>query len=694
MPKLTVNGAEVEFEGGMTVLQACELAGEEIPRFCYHDKLKIAGNCRMCLVEIEGGPPKPAASCAMPAGDGMKVHTNTPMVKKAREGVMEFQLINHPLDCPICDQGGECDLQDQAMKYGVGNSRFKEHKHSVKDKDYGPLIKTYMTRCIHCTRCVRFMTDIAGCEELGGTGRGESMEIGTFIGKNIDSELSGNIIDICPVGALTSKPYSYTARSWELTHTESVDVHDAVGCNIRVDTRGNQVMRVIPSMNDDINEIWLSDKSRFAYDGLKTQRLDTPLVKEKGKFKAVSWKEALEKVAKEFSAVEPKEIGAIVGDLVDAEAMTLLKDFMAAIDSPNVDCRQDGAKIESSPRVSYLFNSTINGVEEADACLIIGAHPRYDASLVNARIKKRSLMPEEFPIAYIGEAGIDLTYDAEHLGDTLDILDEISSGKHKFSKALKKAKKPLIIVGMDALTRTDADKILNKINAICDEFNVISDEWNGYNVLHKAASRVAGLMLDCLPAKGGKNAASIVKEAAKGGIKCVYLVGADEVNTDALKDVFVVYQGHHGDNGAHVADVILPSTSYVEKEGTYVNLEGRVQRTSRAINPLGEAKDDWVIVAELAKIMNKALSYDDIKSVRERMIEISPEFAELDVISPAKWEKFGKAGDVNKAAISHALNAETFYSTDSICRASTTLAKCIISTREMHGNSKKSEKVA
>lgn len=688
MPKLTVNGTEVEFEQGMTVLQACELAGEEIPRFCYHDKLKIAGNCRMCLVEIEGGPPKPAASCAMPAGDGMKVHTNTPMVKKAREGVMEFQLINHPLDCPICDQGGECDLQDQAMKFGVGESRFKEHKHSVKDKDYGPLIKTYMTRCIHCTRCVRFMTDIAGTEELGGTGRGENMEIGTFISKNIDSELSGNIIDICPVGALTSKPYSYTARSWELTHTESVDVHDAVGSNIRIDTRGNQVMRVLPSMNDEINEIWLSDKSRFAYDGLKNQRLDTPLVKKDGKFTAVSWEEAYSEIASNLESLSPKEMGIILGDLLDTEAMTAVKDFADIMDIANLDCRQDGSLVNADIPVSYLFNSTIAAIEEADACLIIGANPRYEASLVNARIKKRSLMDDAFPVALIGEDGIDLTYDYDHLGASLDILDDFVNGKHKFAKILKKAKKPVVIVGNELTTRSDSDKILFKINQLCSELKVISEDWNGYNFLPKSASRVGGLLLGCVPAKGGKATNAMLKDAKKGDLKALYLIGADEVASPDLDDTFVIYQGHHGDKGAHAANVILPAASFVEKSGTYVNLEGRVQRAPRAIFPVGQAKEDWQIVTELASALGKPLDYQEIEEVRMRMVEKVPHLDHIDDVFEASWEEFGKDGALNKASVSHSLDAKSFFLTDPICRASQTLAKCV----DIHCENEKTQK--
>jgi len=681
MPSLTVDGTEIEFDNGMTVLQVCELAGKEIPRFCYHDRLKIAGNCRMCLVEIEGGPPKPAASCAMPAGNGMKVHTNSPMVKKAREGVMEFQLINHPLDCPICDQGGECDLQDQAMKYGRSESRFNEKKHSVKDKNYGPLIKTYMTRCIHCTRCVRFMTDIAGNEEIGGTGRGENMEIGTFIEKNITSELSGNIIDICPVGALTSKPYSYTARSWELKHTNSVDISDAVGCNIRVDTRGNQVMRILPSLHEDINEIWLSDKARFSYDGLKTQRLDSPYVKNKNKLAKASWDEAYTKIKEALSKAKGEESAVIMGDLADAESMIAVKDLFSELGSDNIDCRQDGSRLGSDPRVSYLFNSTIAGIEEADSCLIIGGNPRYDASLVNARIKKSKEANPNLDIALIGE-DLDLTYDINYLGDSVDILDDFVSGKHAFSKVLKKSKKPMIILGADIFTRGDSDKILGKINQICDDLGVVTDEWNGFNILQKAASRVAGLDLGCIPQKGGKDTAGIIKGAEKGEIKFLYLLGADEVDLSKIdKKTFVVYQGHHGDNGAHIADVILPAAAYTEKSSIYVNTEGRVQRTTRAIFPLGEAKEDWKIIVELSELLDKKLPYNNIEEVRERLVEVNPVFSEIDVVKKEKWAKFGKDGTLNKEKLKNSLNSESFFKTNVICRASKVMTECIESLK-------------
>lgn len=693
MPSLTIDGAEIGFKDGMTVLQVCELAGKEMPRFCYHDRLKIAGNCRMCLVEIEGGPPKPAASCAMPAGDGMKIHTNSPMVKKARESVMEFQLINHPLDCPVCDQGGECDLQDQAMKYGKSESRFKEHKHIVKDKDYGPLIKTYMTRCIHCTRCIRFMTDIAGCEEIGGTGRGEDLEIGTFIKKNITSELSGNIIDLCPVGALTSKPYSFTARSWELKKTNSIDISDAVGCNIRIDTRGNQVMRILPALHEGINEIWLSDKSRFSYDGLRVQRLDTPYIKIKDKFVKSTWEEAYTKIADALQNIKSNEAAAIIGDLADAESMIAIKDLFTAIGSQNIDCRQDGVKVGNDNRVSYIFNSTIAGIEEADACLIIGTNPRYDASLINARIKKRKLANPDFEIALIGE-NADLTYDFKYLGDSLEILEDFASENHTFSKIIKKAKKPLIIVGVDILSRGDANKILAKLNEICNNLGVVSDDWNGFNVLQKAASRVAGLDLGCIPQDDGKSTFAIIRGVESGKVKFLYLLGADEVNLSKKDEkTFVVYQGHHGDAGAHNANVILPAAAYTEKSGTYTNTEGRVQRTTQATFPLGKAKEDWKIIVELSEILDKKLPYGTIEEVRQRLVDVNPVFAEIDIIKKEKWTNFGEHGDFNKSDLKNVLDAESFFKTDVICRASKVMSDCVesIKTENLRLKSLRSE---
>ncbi len=671
--KLTIDGTEIEVDPGLTVIQACELAGVEVPRFCYHERLKIAGNCRMCLVEIEGGPPKPAASCAMPAADGMVVHTNTPMVKKAREGVMEFLLINHPLDCPICDQGGECDLQDQAMAFGRGADRFKENKRSVKEKDFGPLVKTHMTRCIHCTRCVRFISDVAGVEDLGGVYRGEDMEISTFIEKGISSELSGNIIDLCPVGALTSKPYAFKARSWELGKTESIDVLDAVGSNIRVDSRGREVMRILPRLNEDINEEWISDKTRFAYDGLKNQRLDRPLVRKKsGKFQEASWEEAYAAIAKQFEKTAPKKIAAIAGDLADVESMLALKALMKNLGSPHMDCRQEGAQFDAKNRASYLFNTTIAGIEQADCCLLIGVNPRYDAPLVNARIRKQ-VLNTNMPVAAIGQEG-DLTYPVNNLGDSPEIIEEVASGKHAFSKILKRAKHPMIILGSAVFQRKDIDSILFYINKLCDEFNVIKEGWNGYNVLHKAAARVGGLDIGFVPDKGGKDANAILSAAKKGDIECVYLLGADEIDTAALEKTFVIYQGHHGDRGAHVANVILPGAAYTEKTATYVNLEGRPQRTLQAVLPPGQAKEDWHIISELSEALNNSIEIHAPQEMREALHEIAPHLAQSNTITPAPWKSVGKKGALNTTPIASA--EVDFYQTDPISRASQTMAAC------------------
>lgn len=672
MPKLTVNGNQVEFEQGMTVLQVCELAGIEIPRFCYHERLSIAGNCRMCLVQIEGGPPKPAASCAMPAADNMVVHTDSPMVKKAREGVMEFLLINHPLDCPICDQGGECDLQDQAMTYGCGTNRFHENKRSVKDKDIGPLIKTQMTRCIHCTRCVRFSTEIAGVEEMGATGRGESMEVGTYVEKAISSELSGNMIDLCPVGALTSKPYAFKARSWELKKTESIDVLDAVGSNIRVDTRGREVMRILPRLNEDVNEEWINDKTRFACDGLKMQRLDRPMVRKNGKLEAVSWAEAYQAIAERLSNLSGNKIAAIAGDMADAETMISLKDLMENLDCPNLDCRQDGASFSSSVRASYLFNTTIAGIEQADACLLVGTNPRYEASLVNTRLRKQQ-RKGGFAIASIG-APVDLTYPVEQLGNDIRILEDIASGKHPFATVLEKASNPMIILGSGLLSRQDSEAILALAYQISQKYGLVKENWNGFNVLQHVASRVAGLDIGFVPQRDGKNTKAILESATSGEIDVLYLLGADEIDMSQLGNVFVIYQGHHGDAGAHRADVILPGAAYTEKNATYVNLEGRVQRTRLATFPPGEAKADWMIIHELAAVLGNPLLTSSLEEVRGRLIGLASFFNVLDTITPAEWQAFGKQGTLLAAPLTPAI--DNFYMTDPISRASKTMAKC------------------
>jgi len=669
--KLTIDGQEVEVEAGSTILQTADYMGIEIPRFCYHERLAIAGNCRMCLVEVEKSP-KPVASCAMPVAEGMVVKTDTPMVKKAREGVLEFLLINHPLDCPICDQGGECDLQDETVAYGRGKSRFEENKRAVEDKDFGPNVKGTMTRCIHCTRCIRFITDVAGVPELGATGRGEHMEVGTYVEKALSSELSGNIVDLCPVGALTSRPYAFTARSWELKKTESVDVLDALGSAIRVDTRSNQVMRILPAINDDINEEWLGDKSRNSYDGLLRQRLDRPYVRnKKGKLEAASWGDALKAVAAKLTKAGGSKIAAIAGDLADAEAMVALKDLFTALGSANIDCRQDGAKI-GGPRGSYIFNSGIAGIEEADALLLIGTNPRVEAPVLNARIRKRYLKGG-FKVGAVGPAA-NLTYKHENFGDEAKILEAIASGKHDFAKVLKDAKRPMLIIGQGAVARADGDVILGLARKIAEATGMVTDGWNGFNMLHQAAARVGGLDLGFVPGKGGHDVAGILDGAEKGEIEVVYLLGADEIDMNRLGKAFVIYQGHHGDAGAHRADVVLPGAAYTEKDGTYVNTEGRVQVTRLAVFPPGEAKEDWKILRALAEVAGHAPGYDTIEQVRARLAQVNPVFGRLDELSPAAWEAFGAEGKVSGDAF--AATIANYYMTDPISRASTTMAEC------------------
>ena len=677
MPKLTVNGVEVEVENGATVLHACEEAGLEVPRFCYHDRLSIAGNCRMCLVDMERAP-KPIASCAMPAGDGMVIRTDTDRVKKAREGVMEFLLINHPLDCPICDQGGECDLQDQAMGYGYDASRYEENKRAVEDKNMGPLISTTMTRCIHCTRCVRFATEIAGVPELGAIGRGESMEITTYLEKTLASELSANVIDLCPVGALTSKPYAFAARPWELSKTESIDVMDAVGSNIRVDARGAQVMRVLPRLNEDINEEWISDKTRYAIDGLRRQRLDRPYLRGRdGKLAPASWDDAFSAISSKMKKAKPKAVAAIAGDQCDAESMFALKMMMGKLGSGHIDCRQDSAKIGGA-RSGYLFNSTIAGIDDADALLIIGSNPRIEAAVLNARIR-RNWLATCLPVAVIGPKN-DLTYDALHLGDCPALLDDLLSGKSKFAAKLKKAKRPMIIVGMGALTRSDGAAILGKARDIADAYGVVGGGWNGFNILHTAAARVGGLDLGFTPDRGGLDVAGMCKAAEAGELDVVWLMGADEIDHARLSKAFVVYQGHHGDRGAHHADVVLPGAAYTEKDGIYVNTEGRVQYASRAAFPPGEAREDWAIIRAMAARLGINLGFDSLDDLRECLYEAVPHFAARDEVASAKWAKFGGRSKLTGAAIDSALDG--FYMTCAISRASETMGQCMMALAE------------
>jgi NADH-quinone oxidoreductase subunit G len=671
MPKLTIDGRQIEVEPGITVLQACEIAGIEVPRFCYHERLSVAGNCRMCLVEMEKSP-KPIASCAMPAADGMVIKTDSPMAIKARKGVMEFLLINHPLDCPICDQGGECDLQDQAMAYGFDRGRFHENKRAVTDKYLGPLVKTIMTRCIHCTRCVRFAAEIAGVEDLGATGRGEHLEIGTYVEKAVASELSGNLIDICPVGALTSKPYAFLARPWELTKTLSVDVLDAVGSNIRVDARGREVLRVLPRINEAVNEEWIADKSRFACDGLRRQRLDRPYVRKDGTLRPASWDEAFAAIAARLSGKPGERIAAIAGDLADVEAMYALKALMAGLGSPHLDCRQDGAKIDPRSRVGWLFNSTIAGIEQADACLLIGSNPRWEAPIVNARLRKRYLTGG-FKVGAIGPQ-LDLTYRVEQLGAGPDTLAALADGRHSFGDILKQAKRPMLILGMGALARPDGAAILGLARRVAEQTNMVQEGWNGFNLLHTAAARVGGLEIGFLPGPGGHDVAGILDGAAKGAIEVVYLLGADEIDENRLGDAFVIYQGHHGDAGAHRADVILPGAAYTEKNATYVNTEGRAQAAKLAVFPPGDAREDWAILRALSQALGRTLPFDSLAQLHTRLYAEHPRLHRLDAIEPAPWGPFGADGPVDPAPFR--LPIANYYMTDPISRASETMAQC------------------
>ncbi len=664
MPKLTVDGTEVEFEQGMTVLQACELGGAEIPRFCYHDRLSVAGNCRMCLVELEKAP-KPIASCAFPAGDGMVIKTNSDSIKKARKGVMEFLLINHPLDCPICEQGGECDLQDQAMAFGFDKTRYEENKRAVPDKYMGPLINTIMTRCIQCTRCVRFATEIAGVEELGLVNRGESVEISS-IEKAINSELSGNLIDVCPVGALTSKPYAFSSRPWELRKTPSIDVMDAVGSNIRVDSRGREVLRILPRLHEEINEEWIADKTRYAVDGLRRQRLDKPYVRVDGKLQAVSWDVALQTVVDKLKATSADRIGAVAGDTSDAESMFALKGLMNGLGVKSIDCRQEGAAV-GGERGSYLFNTTIEGIESADAILLVGTDPRWEAPLVNARIRKRFL-EGGMTVGGIGPS-VDLTFQVDWFGTSASDLQAVLDGSSHFSSVLENAQNPMIIVGNGALIGDDGEAVLALAGDVAEKFGMIRDDWNGFNILHQAASRVAGLDMGFVPSENSLSA----KQMA-GALDVVYLLSADEMDMKGFENSFVIYQGHHGDAGAHGADVILPGAAYTEKNGTYVNLEGRAQLANMAGFPPGDAREDWTIIRALAGQLGVELGFDNLVELRQALVAAVPTMAAIDQIVPTAWAKPGKAGAVSGQAFD--LTVTNYYMTDPISRASETMAEC------------------
>jgi len=613
MPKITVNNKEIEFELGMTVLQACELAGAEIPRFCYHERLSIAGNCRMCLVEMEKSP-KPIASCAMPAADGMKIKTNTIFVEKARKGVMEFLLANHPLDCPVCDQGGECDLQDQSLFYGLDNSRYTENKRQVKEKYMGPLIKTQMTRCIHCTRCIRFATEVAGIPELGAVGRGEDMEITTYLEKSMESELSANVIDLCPVGALTSKPYAFEARPWELKKTETIDVMDAVGSNIRVDTYGWEVKRILPRVNEDINEEWISDKTRYACDGLLKQRLDTPYIRENGKLQKASWNQTLKLLIDKLKTFNPNEIAGLVGDLADLEMIYSFKSFFEkSIGSPNLECRQDKIYINPNERMNYIFNSSIKGIEDSDLILLVGTNPRLEATILNARIRK-AYIKNKIKIYSVGNPG-DLTYPYQNIGSNTSIIKEIAMGVHSISDKIKRSKKPIVIIGESALYGQTGQYIFETLKSFLLSNNYIRKEWNALNILNQQASRVGAIDLDVHSINEKENFLFFDK-LDNNDFKFIYLLGADNINFDK-KDKFIVYQGSHGDRGAEIADIILPGAAYTEKDGLFVNLEGKLQNSYKASYPPGESREDWIIFKDLANIMKKPIGYNNVKHLRD-----------------------------------------------------------------------------
>jgi NADH-quinone oxidoreductase subunit G len=673
MTKILVDGVEVDVPPELTLLQACEAAGAEIPRFCYHERLSIAGNCRMCLIEVKVGGksgPKPVASCAQqvkdlpPPRDNLlnELVTRGATVDKARKGVMEFLLINHPLDCPICDQGGECDLQDQSVAYGRGGSRFDENKRAVEEKFMGPLVKTVMTRCIQCTRCVRFVTEVAGVSELGATGRGEDMEITTYLEASLTSELSANVIDLCPVGALTSKPYAFNARPWELTKTDSIDVMDALGSNIRVDARGDAVLRVLPRVNDGINEEWISDKTRYAEDGLSRQRLDRPYLRENGKLRPATWPEALDATARALSG-DAKKVGAIAGDLACAESMKATLDLFRALGSPNTDCRADGAQIGGGARQEYLFNSTIAGIDQADAILLVGTNPRVEAPVLNARIRKAWLRGAE--IGVVGEA-VDLTYRYAHIGAGADALSQLGA----FGDVLKNAQRPMVIVGAGALARDDGGAILRAAGKIAA--SLAKDGWSAFNVLQSAASRVGGLDLGFLPGAGGKSA----KEMLAGGLDTLLLLGVDEVALP--KAGTIIYLGTHGDAGAHRADIILPGAAYTEKDATWVNTEGRVQYGQRATFPKGDAKEDWAILRALSGVLGKTLPYDTLAALRAKMIADHPTFGHVDY-APGAVAGFDAGAIGAEGKLSNApLRSPTvdFYLTNPIARASKTMAEC------------------
>jgi len=670
MPKIIINGKEIEFEKGMTVLQACELANVEIPRFCYHEKLSIAGNCRMCLVEMEKSP-KPIASCAMPAAEGMNIKTNTEFVEKARKGVMEFLLANHPLDCPVCDQGGECDLQDQSLYYGIDKSRFLENKRTVKDKYMGPLIKTQMTRCIHCTRCIRFATEVAGVPELGAIGRGEDMEITTYLEKSMESELSANVIDLCPVGALTSKPYAFEARPWELKKTESIDVMDAVGSNIRVDTYGWEVKRILPRVNNEINEEWISDKTRYACDGLLKQRLDTPYIKKEGKLIKSSWDEAIETICKKINSIDSNNIGAHVGDMIGLENIFAFKNFLSKIKCDNYEFREKNFYINSSDKINYLFNSSIKGIEDSDLILLVGCNPRHEATMVNARIRK-VFSKNKTPIYSIGDPG-DLTYEYNIVGKTTQDLKDIIEGKGHFNKQFLSSKKPIVIIGESALEMESGQFIFEEIKEFLLKNNFINENWNALNILIQNASTVGCLDLKFFSSKN-LNESDFFDKIKNNKFELIYLLGSDNLEINK-KDEFIIYQGSHGDRGAEVADIILPSPAYTEQNSLFINLEGRVQECRKASYPPGESMEDWKIFNLLSKNLKNEKLFYKYEDLKKSTIKEIINFSEIDLL-PGKILKNNKKNNSNFNNEKIIINKIDYYFSNAIVRASKTMSDC------------------
>jgi len=666
MLKLKVNEIDIEVEEGLTVLQACEKAGVEIPRFCYHEKLSIAGNCRMCLVELEKSP-KPVASCAMPAVEGMNIKTNTEFVEKARKGVMEFLLANHPLDCPVCDQGGECDLQDQSMFYGVDKSRYKENKRNVSEKNMGPLIKTQMTRCIHCTRCVRFATEVAGVTEIGAIGRGEDMEITTYLEQSMQSELSANVVDLCPVGALTSKPYVFEARPWELKKTESIDVMDAIGSNIRVDTYGWEVKRILPRINEDINEEWISDKTRYACDGLLNQRLDTPYIKYNGKFEKASWNEVFNIIQSKFKNTDKDKICGLSGDLINMETLYIFKEFFnKTLGSHNVESRSDHTYLNPQNRENYLFNSTINGIEEADFILLIGSNPRYEATILNLRIRKAYLQ-NKTKIISLNEIG-DLTYPYESLDGDIENIKKITEDNHEVSNLIKEAKRPLIIFGQSSLKTKSAKYIFESVKSFLKKNNKISDEWNSLNTISENASTVGSFDLGLYKTTDGSN--EVLKNLENHMFEIVYLLGMDNLKFKK-KNEFIIYQGSHGDKGAEIADIILPGAAYTEQNGYFTNLEGKLQKAYKASYPPEEAKEDWLIINELAEVMNHRKLFNDKDELDSSMLNQINLYIEKNMVTKSSnVENLEFKQDILK------VNNEDYYYSNAIARASKTMLEC------------------